>query len=278
MAAVAAQPAPGTQATQNQNQPQYQNAAQAATAAVAAAMAKLPPMPGQQRPGAPPADGMDNLAKKVSEMRTDDTIRRGRGQGTGGYVARGSRGGRGRGSGREFGPGQPHPKVEVPTEDFDFQSANAKFNKQDLVKEAIATGSPLGTPGEEGSGLNGDATDHADTNGAVEESKADDVVIPPAATAPVYNKSTSFFDNLSSELKDRADAATVGKKLGGQEFRREERQKNLETFGQGSVDGYRGGFRGRGRGFRGRGRGFGGRGGRGNGTRGRGGAGNEATF
>ena len=80
----------------------------------------------------------------------------------------------------------------------------------------------------------------------------------PAAVG--YNKSSSFFDNISSEIKDRNEEG--GNKLGGREFRSEERQKNLETFGQGSVDnGYRGGY---GRGGRGRGRGYGrGRGGRG---------------
>ena len=75
-----------------------------------------------------------------------------------------------------------------------------------------------------------------------------------------YNKSSSFFDNISSESKDRTEDGS--NRLGGREFRSEERQKNLETFGQGSVDnGYRGGY---GRGGRGRGRGYG----RGRGTRG----------
>ncbi|KAF2097467.1 hypothetical protein NA57DRAFT_77724 [Rhizodiscina lignyota] len=259
---------------------QYENATHAATAAVAAAMAKLPPMPGQPKHGvpAPVNDSVENLTRKVQEMRTDDRIRRGNAQGTGGYATgqRGGRGGRGgRGSGREFGHGQ-RPKVEVPEEDYDFESANKKFNKQDLVKEAIASGSPLASPSEGASALNGHFQEHADTNGSG-ENKADDVTIPPAS-APVYNKSTSFFDNLSSELRDREDAVNTGAKLGGREFRTEERKKNLETFGQGSVDGYRGGYRGRGRGRgygRGGGRGYGrGRGG----MRGRGGAGTtEAT-
>jgi len=140
--------------------------------------------------------------------------------------------------------------MEVPTTDFDFESSNAKFNKQDLVKEAIATGSPLG---DASVAPTVDALSNGQSNGAEKE----DVVIPPS-----YNKSSSFFDNISSELKDREEAASKR----GQEFRSEERRKNMETFGQGSVDGYRGGFRGgRGRG-RGRGRGFGYRG------RGRGGA------
>jgi len=77
------------------------------------------------------------------------------------------------------------------------------------------------------------------------------VVIPPAQQA--YDKKSSFFDNISSELKDRDESKR------GMEFRSEERKKNMETFGQGSVDNYRGGYRSRGRGrggYRGRGRGF----------------------
>lgn len=231
---------------------QYQNAAQAATAAVAAAMAKLPPMGGQSQK--PPGDGdaIDNLTKKVNEMRTDDRIRHSRQPGTGGYAAghRGAgRGGRSRG-GRE----QQGKSLEVPTTDFDFESSNAQFNKQDLSKEAIATESPAETPTEGGSAnpSNGESINNATA----------DVVIPGAGVG-MYNKS-SFFDNISSEAKDRED--TTDGKRGGMEFRSEERRRNLETFGLGSVDGgYRGGFRGRGRGrsgFRGGyGRGIGPRGG-----------------
>jgi protein LSM14 len=139
--------------------------------------------------------------------------------------------------------------MEVPTTDFDFESANAKFNKQDLIKEAIASGSPMG-----------DAPAVPAVEAATTEKE--EVVIPGGS---MYDKS-SFFDNISSELKDREEAATRG-----QEFRSQERQKNMETFGQGSVDGFRGG-RGRGRGH-GRGRGFGGGyRGRGGAPRGRGGA------
>ncbi|KAK5246237.1 hypothetical protein LTR16_007103, partial [Cryomyces antarcticus] len=161
--------------------------------------------------------------------------------------------------------------VEVPPADFDFDASNKKFNKQDLVKEAIASGSPLGTPSEEPV-TSPTANEGGAVNGAAKDAdEEEDVLIPKVTT---YNKSSSFFDNISSELKDREDAAGTGKRLGGQEFRTEERKKNLETFGLGSVDsgfGGRGGFRGRGRG---RGRGYGagrGHGPRG-GLRGRGGA------
>ena len=206
-----------------------------ARAAVAAAMAKLPPAPGQKKQTNGETNAMDNLTKKVNEMRTSDNIRTSRQPGTGGYAAghRGSGPRRGRG-------GQPRDeqtkKIEVPKTDYDFAGANAKFNKQDLVKEAIATGDAISSPLD---GSN-DALAEASINGARRGSEQSVNI----SAASGYNKSSSFFDNISSESKDRDD-----KKLGGREFRSEEQKKNLETFGQGSVDnGYRGAFRGRGRG------------------------------
>lgn len=211
-------------------------------------MAKLGPVQGAKPVG---NAGVDNLTQKVSEMRTDDRTRQ---PGRGGF-APGHRGGRGnrRPSTRENGP----KPVDVPTTDFDFEGSNAKFNKQDLVKEAIASGSPAGTPTGDEIKLPFNGASNGATAGAENDGEAE-VVIPKQT----YNKSTSFFDNISSELKDR-QAAREG---GGREFRSEERSKNFETFGQANVDnGYRGGYRGRGRGrggFGGRGRGFaGGRGG-----------------
>ena len=259
---------------------QYQNPTQAATAAVAAAMAKLPPMPGAKVPqGKDDNAAIDNLTRKVKEMRTNDRVRNSRQPGTGGYAA-GHRGGRG---GRRGHRHDSNTKpLDVPATDFDFESSNAKFNKQDLVKEAIATGSPKGnspTTGPESAKGKSAAIDGAanaanagnstaNTTSPSTPSKTDgtgggDVVIPAAPAT--YNKAASFFDNISSELKDREEAG----RLGGREFRTEERRKNMETFGQGSVDsGYRGGYhrgrgRGRGGGFRGRGGGGYGRGGRG---------------
>jgi protein LSM14 len=219
---------PTADSTSAANRAAIDDATKAATAAVAAAMAKLPPIGGQQSNG---SSAVDNLTKKVKEMRTNEPIRAPRHPGVGGF---GSHRGRGRG-----GHAHKTTKIEVPAGDFDFESANAKFNKQDLVKEAIA-GSPLGEAPADG----------------VEEANDNDVVIPKIAS---YNKASSFFDDLSSEIKDRADG---GERPGGRAWRGEEQKKNLETFGQGSVDnGYRGGYRGRGRGRGGmRGRGYGGNG------------------
>ncbi|GJC85936.1 protein sum2 [Colletotrichum liriopes] len=216
------------------------DATEAAKAAVALAMANMN-AGNVAVPTAPQGSGnaMDNLTKKVNEMRVN--------------AARTTQPGSGRGRGR--GGRQGQAKVEVPDADFDFAQANAKFNKDDLVKEAIA-GSPLGETPNNGPAVESPAPEITGTN-------------PPIA----YNKTRSFFDNISSEAKDRAD--NNGQKPGGREWRGEEQRKNMETFGQGSVDGGYRGYRGRGRG-RGRG-GYGGRGGgRGGGFRGRGGQGATA--
>lgn len=195
------------------------DATEAARAAVAVAMAKLSQPGGSAVPAGQPANGtgVDNLTNKVNEMRVS-------------AVRSGVQNGRGRGRG-----GARHAKVEVPDSDFDFAMANAKFNKEDVVKERIA-GSPITeTP--------------SDAAGEAQ---------PGAEPKEVYDKAKSFFDNISSEAKDRK--ANNGQRPGGREWRAEEQHRNMETFGQGSVDGGYRGFRGRGRGRGGRGRGFGGRG------------------
>ncbi|XP_072800612.1 protein LSM14 homolog B isoform X3 [Vicugna pacos] len=119
--------------------------------------------------------------------------------------------------------------------DFDFESANAQFNREELDKEFKKK-------------LNF-KDDKAEKGG-----EKDLAVVAPSDAAPAeddhlgpncyYDKSKSFFDNISSELKTSSRRTTWA----------EERKLNTETFG---VSGR---FL-RGRSFRG---GF--RGGRGNGT------------
>lgn len=203
------------------------DATQAAKAAVATAMANMNAQAAEQQSNSTP---VNNLAKKVNEMRVSAPRQA---QAPPAAV-------RGGGDGRGRAPRTA--KVEVPETDFDFASSNAKFNKQDVVKEAIA-GSPL--------------TEAPHGESPVAE------LVPDATGAipPAYNKSKSFFDNISSEAKDRLE--NNGQKPGGREWRGEEQRKNMETFGQGSVDGSFRGYRGRGRGRGGRGRGYRG-GGRGN--------------
>ncbi|PHH75654.1 hypothetical protein CDD82_4354 [Ophiocordyceps australis] len=185
-----------------------EDATNAARAAVAVAMAQL---------GNKSSNAMDNLTNKVNEMR----VSAGRGVATG----------RGRGRGGR----QNTQKFEVPDSDFDFAQSNAKFNKEDVAKEAIA-GSPLSEQ----------PSDPA--------SKIIEYGMAERNPAIAYNKSKSFFDNISSEARERAQSS--GQTLGGREWRGEEQRKNIETFGQGSVDGGYRNYRARGRGRGGRGRGF----------------------
>ncbi|KAL2110676.1 hypothetical protein VUR80DRAFT_882 [Thermomyces stellatus] len=199
-----------------------QDATEAAKAAVALAMAKMESGNDAANKTAQTQNGatMDNLTKKVDEMRVN--------------AARAGHSGRGRGRG---GRGAAS-KIEVPDVDFDFAESNAKFNKDDLVREAISAASPA-------------AEDANPANGEAGESVTSD----KPADQQAYNKSRSFFDNISSEAKERAESG--GQKPGGREWRGEEHRKNIETFGQGSVDGGYRNYRGRGRGRGGpRGRGY----------------------
>ncbi|XP_075294742.1 protein LSM14 homolog B isoform X4 [Opisthocomus hoazin] len=114
--------------------------------------------------------------------------------------------------------------------DFDFESANAQFNREELDKEfkkklnfkddKAETGEEKGDPGV--------ATENSDGN-------AEEDLLGPNC---YYDKSKSFFDNISSELKSSSRRTTWA----------EERKLNTETFG---VSGrflrgrsFRGGFRG----------------------------------
>ncbi|KAF4770004.1 hypothetical protein HAV15_011753 [Penicillium sp. str.  len=215
------------------------DATAAATAAVAAAMAKLP-QPGAQKQPGQPEGAVDALTQQMNQMRPYDNTRAPRG---GHHHPRGGRGG--------ARPPQQPKKIEVPQSDYDFQTANAKFNKQDLVKEAIATGVPVA---------------EAEAHAAEEAESMESMSNGGGASNHGYNRGSSFFDNISSEARDREENTA---RVGGREWRGEEEKRNMETFGQGSVDGYRPNYRGRGRG-RGYGRGRGGYN-RGYGGRGRGG-------
>ncbi|KAL3467641.1 Scd6-like Sm domain-containing protein [Aspergillus heterothallicus] len=231
-------PSSANNVTQGTAQAAITEATRAATAAVAAAMAKLPQPNGQKKPQHADAS-LEGVTRQLGDMKPYE----------GGRAPRGGQQPRGRGGHRGHYQQAQNKKVEVPDTDYDFETANAKFNKQDLVKEAIATGSPVQEV----------------------ENPAEEAILnePPATTqtANVYNRTTSFFDNISSEARDREEG--TGARGGGREWRGEEEKRNIETFGQGSVDGYRSSYRGRGRG-RGYGRGRGGYG-RGYGSRGRGG-------
>ncbi|KAI9307443.1 Scd6-like Sm domain-containing protein [Cunninghamella echinulata] len=118
-------------------------------------------------------------------------------------------------------------RVHVPQSDFDFESSNAKFSKNDLLKELMGGGS----------------NEEAEVVNTNTEQKEEKVIIPPN-DEEFYDKSKSFFDNISCESKERQDQELSGDRRG--KFH-EERRLNMETFGQASVDQSRfRNFRGRG--------------------------------
>ncbi|XP_021272038.1 protein LSM14 homolog B isoform X5 [Numida meleagris] len=114
--------------------------------------------------------------------------------------------------------------------DFDFESANAQFNREELDKEfkKKLNFKDDKAETEEEKGDPGVATQNNDGN------TEEDLLGPNC----YYDKSKSFFDNISSELKSSSRRTTWA----------EERKLNTETFG---VSGrflrgrsFRGGFRG----------------------------------
>ncbi|XP_048205647.1 protein LSM14 homolog B isoform X1 [Perognathus longimembris pacificus] len=113
--------------------------------------------------------------------------------------------------------------------DFDFESANAQFNREELDKEFKKKLNFKDNKAEKGEEK--DATVVAQSDG----SPAEEDLLGPSC---YYDKSKSFFDNISSELKTSSRRTTWA----------EERKLNTETFG---VSGRflrgrssRGGFRG----------------------------------
>uniref|UniRef100_A0A3P8VZ20 LSM14A mRNA processing body assembly factor b n=1 Tax=Cynoglossus semilaevis TaxID=244447 RepID=A0A3P8VZ20_CYNSE len=131
-------------------------------------------------------------------------------------------------------------------EDFDFESANAQFHKDDIDKEFQNK-----LKIKDDKALNGEETadsDHPVTEGTTEEEE-------PAINSCYYDKSKSFFDNLSCD--DPSKAGERGFSRDRRPTWAEERRMNAETFGLPLRHNRgRGGFRGRGfmgpRGGRGR--------------------------
>lgn len=190
---------------------------------------------------------------------------------------------------RSSGPGSIAEAIKG---DYDFESANARFVKEKGASEAGATVQP--TPSEEAPSA---------SDGVL------DSIPPPSkdSTKSFYDRSTSFFDTISSDAKDRFEnknrvrsppaghaggmttgfdgagdggGATGGARGGrgggrggggrgrGRQARFDEERKNMDTFGE-AGNSYHSGGRG---GGGGRGRGGGGRGRGGPRGRGRGAA------
>ncbi|XP_024856906.1 protein LSM14 homolog B isoform X2 [Bos mutus] len=113
--------------------------------------------------------------------------------------------------------------------DFDFESANAQFNREELDKEFKKKLNFKDDKAEKGEEKDLAVVTQSD------EAPADEDHLGPNC---YYDKSKSFFDNISSELKTSSRRTTWA----------EERKLNTETFG---VSGrflrgrsFRGGFRG----------------------------------
>ncbi|ORX45833.1 hypothetical protein DM01DRAFT_1410789 [Hesseltinella vesiculosa] len=138
---------------------------------------------------------------------------------------------------QQYNNNRQQQRVEIPESDFDFESSNAKFSKNDLLKELM------------GGSSSANELDVDDIVPVVQE----DVMIPPPQE-DFYDRSKSFFDNISCESKERQQQQDVDRR--GKYH--QERRLNMETFGQATVDqsryrshrgrGYRGGNRGGGRG------------------------------
>ncbi|KAM4734511.1 LSM14A mRNA processing body assembly factor a isoform 3-T3 [Anableps anableps] len=190
--------------------------------------------------------GPSHSSQKVQQQDGGDNMRA---AAAGGAANRRGRGGGHHGRGR-FNVRRDGPmKFE---KDFDFESANAQFNKEEIEKEfqsklklkdekleKALNGEDKGDSGVETQNSEGNNEDESD----------------PLGPNCYYDKSKSFFDNISCD-----DTRKAGEKSGASGFPRErrqtwaeERRMNAETFGIPLRQGRgRGGYRGRGgMGFRG---------------------------
>jgi protein LSM14 len=98
---------------------------------------------------------------------------------------------RGRGSRRSYNQNYDRNRIPVPQSDFDFESSNAKFNKEEIVKEVVKKIHP------------NDLKEEEPVDGHGEEEEEEDFLIPPAES--YYDRSKSFFDNISCETKERME-------------------------------------------------------------------------
>ncbi|XP_041651341.1 LSM14A mRNA processing body assembly factor a isoform X2 [Cheilinus undulatus] len=172
--------------------------------------------------------------------------------GPGGPANRRGRGGGHRGRGR-FNVRRDGPmKFE---KDFDFESANAQFNKEEIDREFQSKLKLKDEKTEKSEkAVNGEDKGDSGVETQNSEGNADDECDPLGPNC-YYDKSKSFFDNISCD-----DSRKANEKSGGAGFPRErrqtwaeERRMNAETFGIPLRQGRgRGGYRGRGgMGFRG---------------------------
>ncbi|XP_070828207.1 LSM14A mRNA processing body assembly factor a isoform X2 [Chaetodon trifascialis] len=164
---------------------------------------------------------------------------------------------RGRGGGHR-GRGRFNVRRDGPMKfekDFDFESANAQFNKEEIDRE-FQSKLKLKDEKTEKSEKAVNGEDKGDSGVETQNSEGNaDEECDPLGPNCYYDKSKSFFDNISCD-----DTRKANEKSGGSGFPRErrqtwaeERRMNAETFGIPLRQGRgRGGYRGRGgMGFRG---------------------------
>ncbi|XP_069573017.1 LSM14A mRNA processing body assembly factor a isoform X1 [Brachyistius frenatus] len=167
---------------------------------------------------------------------------------------------RGRGGGHR-GRGRFNVRRDGPMKfekDFDFESANAQFNKEEIDREFQSKlklkDEKSEKPEKAEKALNGEDKGDSGVETQNSEGNADEEGDPLGPNC-YYDKSKSFFDNISCD-----DTRKAIEKSGGSIFPRErrqtwaeERRMNAETFGIPLRQGRgRGGYRGRGgMGFRG---------------------------
>ncbi|KAG9332558.1 hypothetical protein JZ751_014656 [Albula glossodonta] len=115
--------------------------------------------------------------------------------------------------------------------DFDFETANAQFNKDDLEKELQLQELQLNIKDTK------DDVEEKVDSGVETQNSEGTVEEDPFGPKCYYDKTKCFFDNISSELKSRRTTWA------------EERKLNVETFGVPGRflrgRGFRGSFRGR---------------------------------
>ncbi|XP_075884820.1 LSM14A mRNA processing body assembly factor a isoform X2 [Nelusetta ayraudi] len=254
-AAATAVPAPGLG---RRSPPHGRTAPSSAAAAAAAAAAAHGSQRAQHQDGMDPRRGAD--ASKAPKPEGGEQAR---GEGresskrssaaSGAPANRRGRGGGHRGRGR-FNVRRDGPmKFE---KDFDFESANAQFNKEEIDREFQ---SKLKLKDEKAAekqekAVNGEDKGDSGVETQNSEGNADEEGDPLGPNC-YYDKSKSFFDNISCD-----DTRKANDRAGGSGFPRErrqtwaeERRMNAETFGIPVRQGRgRGGYRGRGGGgFRG---------------------------
>ncbi|XP_037623653.1 LSM14A mRNA processing body assembly factor a isoform X2 [Sebastes umbrosus] len=165
---------------------------------------------------------------------------------------------RGRGGGHR-GRGRFNVRRDGPMKfekDFDFESANAQFNKEDIDREFQSKLKLKDEKTEKTEkAVNGEDKGDSGVETQNSEGNADEEGGDPLGPNCYYDKSKSFFDNISCD-----DTRKANEKSGVSGFPRErrqtwaeERRMNAETFGLPLRQGRgRGGYRGRGgMGFRG---------------------------